>query len=185
MQPQPYPQPIAYPQPPTPVQPNQDMQPQPYPQQIAYPQPPTPVQPNQDMQPQPYPQQSAPEYGYAYPQGNIHVPGQPRGMQMPSVRNVHSADNYAKFSIVMEINNFIRVDEQYVAVIGSVKKGSVTKGEVLNVVSRNGLDKGSFEVRSIAVNKAISDSAESGDEETALLCSFSPSMLKAGDIACI
>ncbi|MBQ9460844.1 MAG: zinc ribbon domain-containing protein, partial [Clostridia bacterium] len=51
-----YPQPIAYPQPPTPVQPNQDMQPQQYPQPIAYPQPPTPVQPNQDMQPQQYPQ---------------------------------------------------------------------------------------------------------------------------------
>ena len=178
IQPQPYPQPIAYPQPPTPVQPGQDIQPQPYPQPIAYPQPPTPVQPGQDIQPQPYPQPLAPDHGYAYPQGASS------GMKMPEVKNIYSADNYAKYTFAMEITNFIRVDEQYIAVVGSVKKGTVTKGEVLNVVSRNGLEKGSFEVRSIAVNKAISESAAEGNEDAALLCSFSPSMLKAGDIVC-
>ena len=159
-------------------QPGQDVQPQPYPQPIAYPQPPTPVQPGQDIQPQPYPQPLAPDHGYAYPQGASS------GMKMPEVKNIYSADNYAKYTFAMEITNFIRVDEQYIAVVGSVKKGTVTKGEVLNVVSRNGLEKGSFEVRSIAVNKAISESAAEGNEDAALLCSFSPSMLKAGDIVC-
>ena len=142
----------------------------------------------QNTQPMGYPQQVQNTQPMGYPQTaqNAQPMGYPQQYQQPAYpQNVpDAADKYSMYSFVMELSNFIRVDEQYIAVIGAVRKGSVTNGAVLNVISKLGLNKGSFEVRSIAVNKVISDIACEGSEDTALLCSFSPSLLKAGDIVC-
>ncbi len=91
-------------------------------------------------------------------------------------------DKYPEYGFVMEISNFITVDEQYIAVIGSVVKGSASKGDTLYVMNRNGKCKGTFEIKSIAVNKTIADSASQGNIDTAFLCSFPHSLLKYGDI---
>ena len=151
-------------------------------QQMGYP------QPAQNTQPMGYPQPAQDTQPMGYPQieQNAQPMGYPQQYQQPAYpQNVpDAADKYSMYSFVMELSNFIRVDEQYIAVIGAVRKGSVANGAVLNVISKLGLNKGSFEVRSIAVNKAISDIACEGSEDTALLCSFSPSLLKAGDIVC-
>ena len=151
-------------------------------QQMGYP------QQVQNTQPMGYPQieQNTQQMGYPQTAQNAQSMGYPQQYQQPAYpQNVpDAADKYSMYSFVMELSNFIRVDEQYIAVIGAVRKGSVTNGAVLNVISKLGLNKGSFEVRSIAVNKAISDIACEGSEDTALLCSFSPSLLKAGDIVC-
>ena len=152
--------------------------------------PPQPVYPQygQGVPPMP-PQPVYPQYGQGlppmmpqpvYPQYGQNVPP----MQPPVLSQGAAQDKYGRYSFVMEISGFIRVDEQYVAILGAVRKGNAEKGTVLNVISSNGLDKGSFEVKSIAVNKAISENAAAGDEDTAFLCVFSPSLIKAGDIAC-
>ena len=159
-----------------------------YPQQVQNTQPMGYPQPAQNAQPMGYPQpvQNTQPMGYPQTAQNAQPMGYPQQYQQPAYpQNVpDAADKYSMYSFVMELSNFIRVDEQYIAVIGAVRKGSVTNGAVLNVISKLGLNKGSFEVRSIAVNKAISDIACEGSEDTALLCSFSPSLLKAGDIVC-
>ena len=204
MPPQPvYPLPTAQepqPMPPQPVYPLPTAQePQPMPPQPVYPlptaqepqpMPPQPVYPQygQGVPPMP-PQPVYPQYGQGlppmmpqpvYPQYGQNVPP----MQPPVLSQGAAQDKYGRYSFVMEISGFIRVDEQYVAILGAVRKGNAEKGTVLNVISSNGLDKGSFEVKSIAVNKAISENAAAGDEDTAFLCVFSPSLIKAGDIAC-
>ena len=195
-----YPQPAQNAQPMGYPQTVQNTQPMGYPQTAQNTQPmgyPQPVQDVQSMgypqtaqntQPMGYPQieQNTQQMGYPQTAQNAQSMGYPQQYQQPAYpQNVpDAADKYSMYSFVMELSNFIRVDEQYIAVIGAVRKGSVTNGAVLNVISKLGLNKGSFEVRSIAVNKAISDIACEGSEDTALLCSFSPSLLKAGDIVC-
>ncbi len=183
-----YPQPAQNTQPMGYPQPAQDTQPMGYPQIEQNAQPMGYPQQVQNTQPMGYPQQVQNTQPMGYPQTaqNAQSMGYPQQYQQPAYpQNVpDAADKYSMYSFVMELSNFIRVDEQYIAVIGAVRKGSVTNGAVLNVISKLGLNKGSFEVRSIAVNKAISDIACEGSEDTALLCSFSPSLLKAGDIVC-
>lgn len=94
-------------------------------------------------------------------------------------------DDYEQFSFAMPINNMAVVDEQSIAIIGSVAKGSVKAGDMLSIISKDNENKGTFEVRSVAVNKIIAPSANMGDIDTALLIFCPPAYVKQGDKACV
>ncbi len=104
--------------------------------------------------------------------------------QAPAPTPDSAADPYAAYRFVMEVTNFITVDEQYIAIVGTVRKGTAEPGDTLSVNDKNGNKKGSVEIKSIAVNQEIASSAQEGDDETAFLCSFPHSLLKSGDIIC-
>lgn len=94
-------------------------------------------------------------------------------------------EDYNRFRFVMPINNIAVVNDRSIAVVGSVLKGSVTTGDMLSIINQDDENKGTFEVRSVAVNKRIAQSASVGDTDTALLIFCPPSYVKHGDKACV
>ena len=94
-------------------------------------------------------------------------------------------ENYDRFSFVMPIKNMAVVDDHSIAVVGSVLKGSVMVGDMMSIINQSDENKGTFEVRSIAVNKRIAPSASEGDTDTALLIFCPPSYVRQGDKACV
>lgn len=93
--------------------------------------------------------------------------------------------NDSNYSFLMTINNCIPIDDIGSAVIGSVKKGSVKPGDKIRIVSDTDENKGTFEIRGIAVNKIKKEEAKAGDRDTALLIFCSPSYIKAKDKICV
>ena len=94
-------------------------------------------------------------------------------------------DKDAQFSFVMPITNMAAVDDRAIAVVGYVSKGSVKTGSFVSIISESGENKGSFEVRSLAVNKKIAQTAVNGNSDVALLIFCPQSFISRGDKACI
>ena len=87
-------------------------------------------------------------------------------------------------AFVMTISNCIPIKEQQSAVVGSVVKGSVYIGMNVSVIGSDNEVKGTFEVRSLAVNKMIAQQAFEGNQDVALLLPCHASVVRFGDRIC-
>ena len=88
------------------------------------------------------------------------------------------------FSFVMPIANMVPIEDYGTAILGAVQTGAVKAGDTVFILGADSLSKGSFEVRSVAVNKAIAPQASAGDNDVALLLFCPPTVFKSGDKAC-
>lgn len=105
--------------------------------------------------------------------------------EMLSAGNSRSGGkNRQLFKFEMPIKNIIPIEDYGTAIIGAVKRGKVSAGDTVYILGENDESKGSFVVKSLAVNKAIATRACAGDNDVALLLYCPPAFIKSGDKAC-
>ena len=109
---------------------------------------------------------------------------QPSAPKKNSARRAQPDRERDMFSFVMPISNFVAIEDYGTAIIGEVQTGSVAAGDTIYILGEDNASKGSFEVRSVAVNKKIAPRAFAGNDDVALLLFCPPTFIKSGDKAC-